>query len=66
MKSDDQNDSGLRKVSKTDDQDVEKKAWEPMKFTYAGEARDLVRAGGGKKGNTLADPGDTNKPQGQG
>ena len=66
MKSDSEKYSANGEVSKTGDQELEKKAWQPMKLTYAGEARDLVRGGGGKKGNTLADPGDTNKPQGQG
>ena len=45
---------------------VEKKPWEPMKVTYAGEAKDIVRSGGGKTSVTLADAGDTNKPKGQG
>lgn len=42
------------------------KTWEPMKLTYAGEAKDIVRSGGGKTSVTLADSGDTNKPKGQG
>lgn len=42
-----------------------KKPWEPMKLSFAGEAKDIVRSGGGKLGITAADMGDTNKPQGQ-
>ena len=45
---------------------VAAKTWEPMKLTYAGEAKDIVRSGGGKTNVTLADAGDTNKPKGQG
>lgn len=47
-------------------QEVRKKGWQPMKLTYAGEARDIVRGGGGKTGITQSDIGDTNKPKGQG
>jgi hypothetical protein len=46
--------------------DNERKPWEPMKLTYSGEAKDIVRSGGGKTSVTLADMGDTNKPKGQG
>jgi hypothetical protein len=46
--------------------EVAGKPWEPMKLTYAGEAKDVVRSGGGKTSVTLADSGDTNKPKGQG
>ena len=57
-------------VNKTSRQDTgeqnQKKTWEPMKLTYAGEAKDIVRSGGGKTSVTLADAGDTNKPKGQG
>ena len=60
-----------KKVSETgsDPKDVAEvagKPWEPMKLTYAGEAKDVVRSGGGKTSVTLADSGDTNKPKGQG
>ncbi len=43
-----------------------KKPWQPMKLVYSGEAKDIVRSGGGKTSVTLADMGDTNKPKGQG
>ena len=46
--------------------EVPKRTWQPMKLTYAGEAKDLVRGGTGKVGITQADMGDTNKPKGQG
>lgn len=46
--------------------EVPKRTWQPMKLTYAGEAKDLVRGGSGKVGVTQADVGDTNKPKGQG
>jgi len=60
-----------KKVSETgsdlkDVTEVAGKPWEPMKLTYAGEAKDVVRSGGGKTSVTLADSGDTNKPKGQG
>ena len=42
------------------------KPWEPMKLTYTGEAKDVVRGGTGKFSNTQSDPGDAKKPQGQG
>jgi hypothetical protein len=42
------------------------RTWEPMKLIYAGEAKDIVRSGGGKINVTLADSGDTNKPKGGG
>lgn len=42
-----------------------RKTWEPMKLTYAGEARDIVKGGSGKQLITQADMGDTNKPKGQ-
>ena len=66
MQSDNKNlpnaDSGAKGV----DEQTEKKSWEPMKLTYSGEAKDIVRSGGGKTSVTLADAGDTNKPKGQG
>jgi len=43
----------------------QRKEWEPMRLTYSGDAKDIVRGGGGKLGITQADMGDTNKPQGQ-
>jgi len=46
--------------------EVQKKDWQPMSLTYAGEAKDLVRGGTGKLGVTEADVGDTNKPKGMG
>ena len=48
------------------DEQSKKKSWQPMKLTYSGEAKDIVRSGGGKTSVTLADAGDTNKPKGQG
>lgn len=46
--------------------DASRKNWEPMKVTYAGDARDIVQGGTGKTQITQADMGDTNKPKGQG
>jgi hypothetical protein len=45
----------------------EKKKWEPMRLTYAGDVADVVKnaAGQGKSG-TGGDPGDLHKPPGQG
>jgi hypothetical protein len=42
-----------------------KKEWQPMRLKYAGEAKDVVRTGGGKTSPSPADPGDTRKPPGQ-
>ena len=44
-----------------------RKPWQPMNLTYTGEAKDLVQfPGGGKLSTSPADPGDPQKPQGQG
>jgi len=64
MKSTETNNSGDR-VERESQGNESKKPWEPMTLTYAGEAKDIVRSGGGKVGVTQADQGDTNKPQGQ-
>ena len=64
MKSTETNKS-IGHVARETERDETKKAWEPMKLTYAGEAKDIVRSGGGKVGITQADQGDTNKPKGQ-
>ena len=42
-----------------------KKPWQPMKLTYTGEAKDVVRAGGGKTSPAPNDPGEIRKPPGQ-
>ena len=65
MKSTDTNKPSSDDVQRETERNETKKPWEPMKLTYAGEARDIVRSGAGKVGVTLADMGDTNKPQGQ-
>jgi hypothetical protein len=65
MKSTETNNSGGRDVAQENGRNETKKPWEPMKLTYAGEAKDIVRSGGGKVGITQADQGDTNKPKGQ-
>jgi len=54
-----------RDVAPGIERDEEKRPWEPMKLTYSGDAKDIVRSGGGKVGITAADMGDTNKPPGQ-
>lgn len=43
----------------------ERKAWEPMQMSYVGDVREVVQAGGGKSG-AADDPGDLLKPPGQG
>jgi len=44
-----------------------KKAWQPMKLTYTGEAKDVVQfPGNGKLSTAPSDPGDPKKPSGQG
>ena len=43
-----------------------KKSWEPMRLTYTGEAKDVVRGGGGKTSPSPNDPGDIRKPSGLG
>ena len=66
MEFEDKNASMSNQASKMEVEKVATKTWEPMKLTYAGEAKDIVRSGGGKTSVTLADAGDTNKPKGQG
>jgi hypothetical protein len=65
MKSIETNGSSGHDVAQDTERNETKRTWEPMKLTYAGEAKDIVRSGGGKVGITQADMGDTNKPQGQ-
>ena len=45
--------------------DRSKKRWQPMKVTHVGEAKDVVRTGGGKNSPNPADPGEVFKPPGQ-
>jgi len=51
--------------SKPAETEGKKKGWRPMKVTHVGEAKDVVRSGGGKLSPAPADPGDTFKPPGQ-
>ena len=45
----------------------EKKLWEPMKLTYAGDVGEIIQnAGGQGKTASAADSGDVHKPPGQG
>jgi len=37
-----------------------------MRLTYTGEAKDVVKGGGGKFSTMPADPGEPKKPTGQG
>ncbi len=66
MEFENKNTSMSDQAAKVEVEKVATKTWEPMKLTYAGEAKDIVRSGGGKTSVTLADAGDTNKPKGQG
>lgn len=43
-----------------------KKPWQPLERSYVGNVGDVVRGGGGKLSPSTSDPGDANKPQGQG
>jgi hypothetical protein len=44
-----------------------KRAWEPMKLTYSGDAGEIIKnAGGQGKTSVGYDPGDNHKPPGQG
>ena len=43
-----------------------KAPWEPLERSFVGDVGDVVRGGGGKLSPSTADPGDPNKPQGQG
>lgn len=54
-----------RKAPKSGKSDGAKKRWKPMKVTYIGEAKDVVRQGGGKTSPNPADPGEVFKPPGQ-
>ena len=42
-----------------------RKAWQRMRLTYAGEAKDVVQSGSGKLSPSPDDPGDVRKPPGQ-
>ena len=42
-------------------QPVEKKAWEPMKLKYTGEAKDLIQHGVAKTSTSPGDPGEPQK-----
>lgn len=53
------------KAPKSDKSNGAKKRWKPMKVTYIGEAKDVVRQGGGKFSPNPADPGEVFKPPGQ-
>lgn len=56
------NDEALKKG----DGEVPRKAWQPMKVTHVGKAKDVVRGGGGKLSVETNDTGDIRKPPGQG
>ncbi|HLN98943.1 MAG TPA: hypothetical protein VK208_10825 [Pyrinomonadaceae bacterium] len=58
LKSDSDKDSGKA------DTVTSKKAWQSMKLTHTGEAKDVVRGGGGKTSPSPNDPGDVRKPPG--
>jgi hypothetical protein len=53
-------------VSRKADGPVSRKTWQPMKLAYVGDAKDIVRSGGGKVSISEADSGDPRKPKGQG
>ena len=45
----------------------DKKVWEPMKLTYAGDVGDIIKNDAGQgKSSMSADSGDMHKPPGQG
>ena len=45
----------------------DKKIWEPMKLTYAGDVGDIIKNLGGQGKSAMeADSGDVHKPPGQG
>ncbi len=48
-------------ASKEVDSAKAKATWEPMKLSYTGEAKDVVRGGGGKISHSPADPGESRK-----
>jgi hypothetical protein len=54
------------KDSKPVDPVESKKSWQPMRLSFTGEAKDVVRGGGGKTSPSPNDPGDVRKPSGQG
>jgi len=51
-------------ASKPAESDRARKRWQPMKLTHVGEAKDVVRSGGGKTSPNPADPGEVFKPPG--
>jgi len=49
------------------DPETIRKAWQSMRLTYTGEAKDVVQfPGNGKLSTSPADPGDPKKPPGGG
>jgi hypothetical protein len=58
----------LRSDDKSEESTLEqpKKAWQRMRLTYTGEAKDVVQGGGGKFSTMPSDPGEPKKPTGQG
>ena len=53
------------KTPKSGKSKAAKKSWKRMKVTHIGEAKDVVRQGGGKFSPNPADPGEVFKPPGQ-
>jgi hypothetical protein len=51
---------------KNSDGSPAKKAWKAMTLVYVGEAKDVVKGGGGKLSPTTGDTGDVRKPPGHG
>jgi hypothetical protein len=45
----------------TENTDMSKKEWEPMKLTYVGDISKVVLGGGGKLSLTIGDPGEPQK-----
>jgi hypothetical protein len=42
-----------------------KRRWKSMRLTHVGDAKDVIRQGGGKNSPNPADPGEVFKPSGQ-
>lgn len=49
-----------KSLKETDDT-KSKKAWEPMRLSYTGDAKDVVQGGGGKFSTSPSDPGEPRK-----
>jgi len=63
MSSDDRSlvNSNKEKSERTEDRAAERRPWQPMKLSYTGDAKDVVKGGTGKLSGAPNDPGEPRK-----